>query len=57
MGFFSYAQGQLTPQSDGQIRSNLELFQALMYVIFTCKYEKDLIKSIQENVMTPFFPL
>ena len=28
-----------------------------MYVIVTCKYEKDLIKSIQENMMTPFFPL
>ena len=41
----------------GQIRPNFELIQALMHVIVTCKYEKDPIKSIQENVMTSFFPL
>ena len=41
----------------GQIRPNFELIHALMHVIVTCKYENDLIKSIRENVMTPFFPL
>ena len=39
----------------GRMRPNFELIQALMHVIVTCKYEKDLIKSIRENVMTPFF--
>ena len=29
--------------------------QALMYGIFTCKYEKDLIKKSREKVATPFF--
>ena len=28
-----------------------------MHVIITCKYEKDLIKTSQEKVATPFFPL
>ena len=28
-----------------------------MYVLITCKYEKDTIKNSQENVMTSFFPL
>ena len=28
-----------------------------MYVLTTCKYEKDLIKNSWENVMTSFFPL
>ena len=41
----------------GPIRPNFELIQALMHVIVTCKYEKDPIKSIRENMMTSFFPL
>ena len=41
----------------GRIRPNFKLIQALMHIIVTCKYEKDNIKSIRENVMTPFFPL
>ena len=41
----------------GRIRPNFELIQALMHVIVICKYEKDSIKNILENVMTPFFPL
>ena len=41
----------------GRIRPNFELIQALMHVIITCKYEKDPIKNIRENLMTPFFPL
>ena len=28
-----------------------------MYVLITCKYEKDPIKNNRENVMTSFFPL
>ena len=28
-----------------------------MYILITCKYEKDLIKNSRENVMTSFFPL
>ena len=28
-----------------------------MYVLITCKYEKDPIKNSRENVMTSFFPL
>ena len=27
-----------------------------MYVLITCKYEKDPIKNSRENVMTSFFP-
>ena len=41
----------------GLIRPNFELIQALMQVIVTCKYEKDPIKNILENVMMSFFPL
>ena len=41
----------------GRIWPNFELIQALMYVIVTCKYEKDPIKNSRENVATPFSPL
>ena len=41
----------------GRISPNFELIQALMYIIVTCKYEMNPIKNVQENVMTPFFPL
>ena len=41
----------------GRIWPNFELIQALMYVIVTCKYEKDTIKNSRENVATPFSPL
>ena len=40
----------------GRIWLNIELMQALMYVIVTCKYKKDPIKNSRENVMTPFSP-
>ena len=36
---------------------NFKLIQALMYVIITCKYEKDPIKNSREKVETSFFPL
>ena len=35
--------------------TNLELIQALMYIIVICKYEMNPIKNVRENVMTPFF--
>ena len=65
MGFFSDAQGQLTPLSvvgsgsraansivSGGIWSKFKLIQAFMHVLITCKYEKDPIKNSRENVMT-----
>ena len=33
---------------------NFKLIQALMYVIITCKYEKDPIKNNRKKVATPF---
>ena len=41
----------------GRIWLNFKLIQALMYVIITCKYEKDPIKNNQEKVAKPFFKL
>ena len=41
----------------GLIWLNFKLIQALMYVIITCKYEKDPIKNNREKVATPFFKL
>ena len=41
----------------GQIWPNFKLIQALMYVIITCKYEKDPIKNNREKVATSFFQI
>ena len=41
----------------GRIWPNFKLIQALMYVIITCKYEKDPIKNNREKVATLFFKL
>ena len=41
----------------GRISPNFEFMQALMYIIITCKYEMNPIKNVQENEITPFFPL
>ena len=41
----------------GRIWPNFKLIQALMYVIITCKYEKDPIKNNREKVATQFFKL
>ena len=41
----------------GRIWPNFELIHALIYVIVTCKYEKDPIKNSRENEATPFSPL
>ena len=43
-------------ETSGLIWPNFKLIQALMYVIITCKYEKDPIKNNRE-VATPFFKL
>ena len=44
MGFFSDAQGQLTPQSLVESGKKFELVRDIMVVLVTCKYEEDLIK-------------
>ena len=41
----------------GRIWLNFKLIQALMYVIITCKYEKDPIKNNREKVAKSFFKL
>ena len=41
----------------GRTWPNFKLILALMYVIITCKYEKDPIKNNREKVATPFFKL
>ena len=41
-------------ETSGWIWSNFKLIQALMYVIITCKYEKDPIKNSREKVETSF---
>ena len=41
----------------GLIWPNFKLIHALMYVIITCKYEKDPIKNNREKGATPFFKI
>ena len=41
----------------GRIWPNFKVIEALMYVIITCKYEKDPITNNREKVATPFFKL
>ena len=43
-------------ETSGWIWPNFIHIQALMYVIITCKYEKDPIKKSREKVETSFFP-
>ena len=40
-----------------QIWPNFEPLKALMYVIFTCKYERDPIKTAEKKVEASFSPL
>ena len=47
----------VTMETSGWIWPNFKLIQAFMYVIITCKYEKDPIKNSREKVETSFFPL
>ena len=46
----------VTMETSGWIWPNFKLIQDLMYVIITCKYEKDSIKNSREKVETSFFP-
>ena len=54
--FFIITQS-VTMETSGWIWPNFKLIQALMYVIITCKYEKDPIMNSREKVETSFFPL
>ena len=47
----------VTMETSGWIWPNFKLIQDLMYVIITCKYEKDSIKNSREKVETSFYPL
>ena len=47
----------VTMETSGGIWPNVELIQALIYVIITYKYEKNQIKNSREKVETSFFPL
>ena len=53
--FFPVITLSVTMETSGWIWPNFKLIQALMYVIITCKYEKDLIKNSREKVETSFF--
>ena len=55
--FFSILTLSVAMETSRLIWPNFKLIQALMYVIVTCKYEMNSIKSSQEKVATPFFPL
>ena len=44
-------------ETSGRIWPNFELIQAFMHDLIACKYEKDQMKNIGENVMTSFSPL
>ena len=55
--FFPIITLSVTMETTGWIWPNFKLIQALMYVINTCKYEKDPIKNSREKVETSFFPL
>ena len=55
--FFPIIPLSVTMGTSGWIWPNFELIQALMYVINTCKYEKDLIKNHREKVETLFSPI
>ena len=55
--FFPIITLSVTMETSGWIWPNFKLIQTLMYVIITCKYEKDPIKNSPEKVETSFFPL
>ena len=55
--FFSVITPSVTMETSGWIWRNFKLIQALVYVIITCKCEKDQIKNSREKVETSFFPL
>ena len=47
----------VTMETSGRIWPNFKLIQALIYLIITCKYEKDLNKNKREKMETSIFPL
>ena len=53
-GFFSNAQGQITPQPVVGSGYDFEYNRDLMYAVVPCKYGKDLIKNSGDNAWTPF---
>ena len=55
--FFPIITLSATMETSGWIWPNFDLIQALMYVINTCKYDKDPIKNNRKKVETSFFPL
>ena len=55
--FFPIITLSVTMETRGWIWPNFKLIQALMYVIITCKYEKDPIKNRREKVETSSFTL
>ena len=54
---FPHYNSMVAMGTSGCIWPNFELIQALIHVLITCKYEKNLIKNSGENVMTLFSPL
>ena len=54
---FPHFNSMVAMETIGRIWPNFELFQALIHVLITCKYDKNLIKNSGENVMTSFSPL
>ena len=54
---FPHYNSMVAMETSGRIWPNFELFQALIYVLITCKYEKNPITNSGENVMTSFSPL
>ena len=54
--FFFNHNLSFTMETSDWIWPNFKLIQALMYVIITCKYEKDQTKKSQK-VETSFFPI
>ena len=54
---FPHYNSMVAMETCGRIWPNFELIQALIHVLITCKYEKNLIKNSGENVMTSFSPL
>ena len=51
---FPHYNSMVAMETSGRIWPNFELIQALIHVLITCKYEKNLIKNSGENVMTSF---
>ena len=55
--FFPITTLSVTIETSGWIWPNFRLIQALVYVINTCKYDKDPIKNSREKLETSFFSI